>query len=250
MGSGKTTLLNHLLDDPDLGSAAVLINEFGDVSIDHLLVEKIDETTVLLDSGCICCSVRGDLVEAMRGLISKRADGRVPKFERLVVETTGLADPAPIIHTLMSDPIIAGQYRLDGLITCIDAVLGKNTLVDHPEACKQAAIADRLVITKTDLADTTELEARLVELNPAAIIIHAKHGQVAAKDLINAGLYDETFTPHLHRWLGADKVAHAHHAHDSAIRTFVIEPRGRWTSWCFKTGWKPCWRPKGRRCCA
>jgi len=111
-----------------------LINEFGDESIDHLLVEKIDETTVLLESGCVCCSVRSDLVEAMRGLIAKRADGRIPPFERLVIETTGLADPAPIVHTLMSDPIIAGQFRLDGLVATVDGVLGFTTLDNHDEA--------------------------------------------------------------------------------------------------------------------
>lgn len=228
LGSGKTTLLNRLLDDPDLGQAAVLINEFGDVSIDHLLVEKIDETTVLLESGCVCCSVRGDLVEAMRELISKRADGRVPPFDRLVIETTGLADPAPIVHTLMSDPIIAGQYRLDGLVTCVDGLLGATTLDDHAEAVKQAAIADRIVLTKTDLADAADiakLKTRLEAINPTAPIFT---GAVMAKDLINAGLFDERFVPHVEHWLGHDAIKHAHHdhAHDSNIRTFVLEADG------------------------
>lgn len=233
LGSGKTTLLNHLLNDPDLGSAAVLINEFGDVSIDHLLVEKIDETTVLLESGCVCCSVRGDLVDAMRALIAKRADGRVPAFSRLMIETTGLADPAPIVHTLMTDPIIAGQYRLDGLVTCVDALLGASTLDAQPEAVKQAAIADRIVLTKTDLADdaaTKALKQRLATLNPAAPIIDAVMGEVAAKDLIDAGLFDERFVPHVEHWLGHDAIKHAHHAHDHAhdraIRTFVLEADG------------------------
>lgn len=230
LGSGKTTLLNHLLVDPDLGSSAVLINEFGDVSIDHLLVEKIDETTVLLESGCVCCSVRGDLVEAMRELIVKRADGRVPAFERLIIETTGLADPAPIVHTLMSDPIIAGQYRLDGLVACVDGLLGEATLDTHPEAVKQAAISDRLVITKTDLADVEALEAlesRLHDLNPAARIIRAVHGVVQAIELIDAGLYDQHFVPHADPWLGFEAIKHAHgHAHDHNIRTFVIEADG------------------------
>ena len=230
LGSGKTTLLNHLLVDPDLGSSAVLINEFGDVSIDHLLVEKIDETTVLLESGCVCCSVRGDLVEAMRELIVKRADGRVPAFERLIIETTGLADPAPIVHTLMSDPIIAGQYRLDGLVTCVDGLLGEATLDAHPEAVKQAATSDRLVITKTDLGDVEAieaLEARLHALNPPARIIRAVHGVVPAIELIDAGLYDQHFVPHADPWLGFEAIKHAHgHAHDQNIRTFVIEADG------------------------
>jgi len=229
LGSGKTTLLNHLLNDPDLGHAAVLINEFGDVSIDHLLVEKIDETTVLLESGCVCCSVRSDLVEAMRGLIAKRADGRIPAFERLVIETTGLADPAPIVHTLMSDPIIAGQFRLDGLVSTVDGVLGFATLDAHDEAVKQAAIADRIVITKCDIADDLSvLEARLKDLNPAATLIKAEHGHVAARDLIEAGLFDRDFVAHSARWLGDAAIQdHGHeHRHDKNIRTFVLQAEG------------------------
>lgn len=233
LGSGKTTLLNHLLKDPDLGQAAVLINEFGDVSIDHLLVEKIDETTVLLESGCICCSVRSDLVEAMRDLIAKRADGRVPNFERLVIETTGLADPAPIVHTLMSDPLISGQFRLDGLITTVDGVLGATTLDKQPEAIKQAAIADRILITKCDIADDLEtLKNRLKALNPAAAMLECEHGNVAAHDLIDAGLFDKDFVPHADRWLGDAEIKHQHHAHghghahDKSIRTFVLEAEG------------------------
>jgi len=231
LGSGKTTLLNHLLDDPDLGQAAVLINEFGDVSIDHLLVEKIDESTVLLESGCVCCSVRADLVEAMRGLIAKRADGRIPAFERLVIETTGLADPAPIVHTLMSDPIIAGQFRLDGLVTTVDGVLGFATLDNHQEAVKQAAIADRIILTKCDIAeDLGALEARLTDLNPAATLIKAEHGDVAARDLIDAGLFDRDFVPHSERWLGDTAIQDHHHGHghrhDKNIRTFVLNAEG------------------------
>lgn len=238
LGSGKTTLLNSLLNDPAFQDTAVLINEFGEASIDHLLVEKIDETTVLLESGCVCCSVRGDLVEAMRALIAKRADGRVPPFERLVIETTGLADPAPIIHTLMTDPLIAGLYRLDGIVTCVDAVLGAATLDEHAEAVKQAAVADRLVLTKSDLADEASvmaLKERLGELNPAAPILVARMGNLAARDIIDAGLFDSAFVPHGERWLGSEAIKHHHdpeqkheheHAHDRAIRTFVLEADG------------------------
>lgn len=233
LGSGKTTLLNHLLNDPAFHDTAVLINEFGDASIDHLLVEKIDEATVLLESGCVCCSVRGDLVDAMRALIAKRADGRVPPFERLVIETTGLADPAPIIHTLMTDPLIAGLYRLDGIVTCVDAQLGQSTLDAHGEAVKQVAVADRLVLTKTDLADSAAvgaLKERLGALNPAAPVLAARMGDVAARDIIDAGLFDSAFVPHAERWLGTGAIKpHAHdhgHAHDSAIRTFVLEADG------------------------
>lgn len=239
LGSGKTTLLNHLLNDPDLGQVAVLINEFGDVSIDHLLVEKIDENTVVLDSGCVCCSVRSDLVDAMRNLIAKRADGRVPAFERLIIETTGLADPAPIVHTLMSDPLIAGQYRLDGLVCLVDGVLGGTTLDSHFEAVKQAAISDRIVISKIDLIDTAALDAlqaRLGDLNPGAPQICAEHGQIAASTLIEAGLFDRNFVAHAENWLNDEKIKrhvpthnHKHnhkHNHGSAIRTFVVEADG------------------------
>lgn len=228
LGSGKTTLLNHLLNDPNLGKVAILINEFGDVSIDHLLVEKIDETTVLLESGCVCCSVRQDLVEAMRDLIAKRADGRVPHFDRLVIETTGLADPAPIVHTLMSDPLISGQFRLDGLITTVDGVLGATTLDTHEEAVKQAAIADRILITKCDLAnDLKGLECRLRTLNPTAAVLHCEHGNISARDIIDAGLFDANFVPHAERWLGDREIKHPHgHTHGTSIRTFVLEAHG------------------------
>lgn len=229
LGSGKTTLLNHILHAPDLGPAAVLINEFGEVSIDHILVEHIDEATVLLENGCICCSVRSDLAKAMRDLIAKRADGTVPHFERVIVETTGLADPAPIVHTLMSDPIIAGLFRLDGLVCTVDGVLGMATLDQHPEAVKQAAIADRLILTKCDLSDAdslTTLQDRLKDLNPAATLIQATQGKVAVHELVDAGLFDADFTPHAERWLGDDAVRehrHASHNHDSHIRTFVLQ---------------------------
>jgi len=239
LGSGKTTVLNHLLNDPEIGSVAVLINEFGAVSIDHLLVEKIDETTVLLENGCICCSVRGDLIDAMRALVGKRADGRVPDFHRLVIETTGLADPAPIIHTLMSNPLIAGQFRLDGVITTVDAVLGETTLDNHPEAVKQVAIADRLLLTKSDLqTDLDALKRRLHALNPAAPLIPARHGQVAARAVIEAGLFDENFVARPDRWLGERAIDLHHldetndhrprdgHHHDRAIRTFVLRAEG------------------------
>lgn len=241
LGSGKTTLLNHLLDDPAFADAAVLINEFGEASIDHLLVEKIDEATVLLESGCVCCSVRGDLVEAMRTLIAKRADGRVPPFERLVIETTGLADPAPVVHTLMTDPLIAGQYRLDGIVTCVDGLLGDKTLDTHPEALKQAAVADRIVLTKADIADAetiAALKSRLQAINPRAPISVARSGDVPTAFLIDAGLFDRAFVPHADRWLGRDAIedhgdhrdhdhdnGHAHN-HDRTIRTFMLEADG------------------------
>ena len=150
LGSGKTTLLNKLLRRPELADTAVIINEFGEIGLDHLLVEKSDdEGMVTLNSGCLCCTVRGDLVRTMSELFLKRAKGEVTPFKRMVVETTGLADPAPILHTLMTDPLLASRYRLDGVVTTVDGVNGESTLDNHEEAIKQAAVADRLLLTKS-----------------------------------------------------------------------------------------------------
>jgi len=172
LGSGKTTLLNKLLRRPELADTAVIINEFGEIGLDHLLVEKSDdEGMVTLNSGCLCCTVRGDLVRTMSELFLKRAKGEVTPFKRMVVETTGLADPAPILHTLMTDPLLASRYRLDGVVTTVDGVNGTSTLDNHEEAVKQAAVADRLLLTKSDIADApklSELKRRLHQLNPGA----------------------------------------------------------------------------------
>ncbi len=237
LGSGKTTLLNALLADPAMGETAVLINEFGKVGLDHLLVRKIDETIVLLNSGCLCCSVRGDMITALRDLFLKRVKGDVPPFERAVIETTGLADPAPIIHTLMSDPLLGARYRLDGVIATVDAVHGEGQLDGHPEAVKQAAMADRLVLTKCDLAASgalIALEARLRRLNPAAPLLRADHGQVPPAALFPAGLYDPaTKTSDVAGWLNAeayedDDHGHGHghdhdvNRHDDRIRAFCL----------------------------
>ena len=216
LGSGKTTLLSHLLRAPELKDAAVLINEFGEVGLDHHLLRKLDETTVLLDSGCLCCTVRDDLVTALRELFWKRRNGEVPRFTRIVIETTGLADPAPIIHTLMRDPLCQHVYRLDGVIATVDAAIGGDTLDRHPEAVKQAAMADRLVLTKADLASAegvTVLHRRLRALNPAAPIVVAHEGVTEAAALFDAGLYDpKTKTLEVQRWLNAEAYA-AHEAH-------------------------------------
>ena len=152
LGSGKTTLLRDLLRQPDLGDTAVVINEFGEIGLDHLLVETAREDTVLLASGCLCCTIRGDLMTTLRRLYQRRAAKEIPAFRRVVIETTGLADPAPILHTLMQDPLLADVYRLDGVITTVDAVNGMDQLDRQIESVKQAAVADRLVLTKSDLA--------------------------------------------------------------------------------------------------
>ncbi len=182
LGAGKTTLLNRLLRDPALADAAVLVNEFGEIGIDHLLIEKLDDDTVLLPSGCLCCSLRGDLVRALENL-----EARAPS--RVVVETTGIADPVPLVQTLMSHPLLVARWRLDGIVTVISAVHGIAQMEEHPTALRQAAIAERIVVSKPDLADPAPLLARLAQINPAAQPIVARHGEVPAAALLDLGLF-------------------------------------------------------------
>ncbi len=229
LGSGKTTLLNKILSSPGMEETAVLINEYGDVSIDHLLVEKIDEDIILLEGGCICCSVRGDLSKAMRDLLVRRSDGTIPPFRRVIIETTGLADPAPVIHTLITDPIASGRYRLDGIIVTVDGLLGWDTLDKFDEALKQVAVADRIIITKTDITDDetiNNLRERLTSLNPGATQVAYHEGNFRVSDLFDTGLFDSNIKPHPKRWLSFDAIEgshHAHaHAHDKSINAFTI----------------------------
>jgi G3E family GTPase len=214
LGAGKTTLLNRLLKHPGLANTAVLVNEFGEIGLDHLLVEALDAETVLLNAGCLCCTVRGDLVRALRDLAA-RIDAGHP-IRRVVVETTGLADPAPILQTLMADPLVLRRYRLDGVVTLVDAATGMATLDAQPEAVKQAAVADRLVLTKTDLVApeaAAALRARLLVLNPGAPPIVAVRGEVAPEALLDCGLFDATRKiPDVARWLDAEAFAAAEHA--------------------------------------
>jgi len=148
LGSGKTTVLNQLLQRTELAATAVIINEFGEVGLDHLLVERANEDFIVLNSGCLCCTVRSDLITTLRDLFLRRVRGETPQFQRVVMETTGLADPAPVLHTLMTDPLVAAHYRMDGVVTTVDAVNGMSTLDRHTEAVKQAAVADRILLTK------------------------------------------------------------------------------------------------------
>ncbi len=223
LGAGKSTLLNHLLRQPDMAGTAVLINEFGEIGLDHLLVERLDETTVLLNAGCLCCTVRGDLVRALRDLQPRVEQGLV---RRVVVETTGLADPAPILQTLMGDAYAATRYRLDGVVAVVDAVHAMGQLDRQPEAVKQVAIADRLVLTKTDLADPGPLRARLAALNPAAPILVADHGRLDAAALLGSGFDPASRTADVHAWLNVEAYAHHHHhdpnRHDASIRAFCM----------------------------
>lgn len=209
LGSGKTTVLNHLLQQPALRRTLVLINEFGEIGLDHDLVShSSDDTVIEMASGCLCCTIRGDLARTLGEAPGRFArDGEI-WFDRVVVETTGLADPAPILHTLMTEPRVARRYRLDGVIATIDAVNGEDTLDRQMEAVKQAAVADRLLLTKTDLAEAAPLrglQLRLKRLNPAAPQIVAMDGAVEPAALFNTGLFDpESKSLDVRAWLRAE----------------------------------------------
>lgn len=240
LGAGKTTLLNRLLQDTGLADTAVLINEFGEIGLDHLLVQHFDDATVLLASGCLCCTVRGDLVEGLEQLLRRMDNGVIPPFRRVVIETTGLADPAPILHVLMMHPYLVMRFRLDGVVTVVDAVNGLSTLDEHPESVRQAAISDRIVLTKTDLLDSPErvtgaeaLRARLRVLAPGAPVLDAAQGQATPAALLGAGLYDPANKiPDVSRWLADEAIAsaeaesrlhaHDHNRHDDRIRAFTV----------------------------
>jgi len=221
LGAGKTTLLNRLLKDPALVDTAVIINEFGEISLDHLLVEYVDDNMVVLQSGCLCCTMRGDLVDALETLL-RDLDNRRCKFRRVLLETTGLADPAPVLHTAMSHPYLLLRYRLDGVVTVVDAVNGEGTLDAHAEAVKQAAVADRIVLTKTDLADISQRDRivqRLRTLNPAAPILDAAKGEATADRILGSGLYDpDKKIPDVKKWLAAEAYADDHHHHHDVNR--------------------------------
>lgn len=213
LGAGKTTLLNRLLRDPALAKAVVLINEFGEIGLDHLLIEKIDNEMVLMSSGCLCCTIRGDLVDSLENLLRRRDNGRIGDFDRVIIETTGLADPAPVLQTIMSHPYLLMRFRLDGVVTVIDSLNGLGTLETYPEAVKQAAVADRLVISKTDLVQSndqwqalTDLRARLNSLNPTATLLENVESLDVAH-LLEAGLYNPlTKSPDVARWLNAERL--------------------------------------------
>ncbi|HJU16560.1 MAG TPA: GTP-binding protein [Stellaceae bacterium] len=219
LGSGKTTLLRRLLASPAFRDTAVLINEFGEVGIDHLLVEALGDTTVLLPSGCICCTIRGDLARAIADLQSRRERGIVPRFRRIIVETTGLADPAPLLATVMLDPVLRHHCRVGNIVATVDGVNGLATLAEHPEAVKQVAVADRLVITKLDLADpgsSALIASSLKRLNPTAAVLHARHGETDVDLLIGQEAWNpEARSAEVGRWLAFETEIGAHrHAGD------------------------------------
>lgn len=242
LGSGKTTLLRHILADPAFAGCAVLINEFGEVGLDHHLLQTVDEDVVLMQSGCICCTIRGDLGRAIRGLYDRREAGTIPAFGRLIVETTGLADPIPVLATVMSEPVIRHHFRLGNVIATVDAVNGLAQLDCQPEAAKQAAVADRILVTKTDLAApeaVTALEARLQAINPAVPLWRSANAPPPAEALVGSDAFDPATKPaEIRRWfdLARDTGAGHHHHHDANrhgpdIAAFVLEVEDRvdWT---------------------
>ncbi|MDQ0321658.1 G3E family GTPase [Pararhizobium capsulatum DSM 1112] len=217
LGAGKTTLLNRLLKDPDLSDTAVIINEFGDVSLDHLLVEASSDGIIELADGCVCCTVRGELVDTLADLMDRMQTGRIRPLKRVVIETTGLADPAPVLQSVIGNPILAQSYQLDGVVTVVDAVNGVSTLDNHEEAAKQVAMADRLVLSKATLASAEAIEAlkaRLLALNPRAQLIDGDTPFAGKAELFNCGLYDPTTKiADVGRWL-QDEARHDHAGHD------------------------------------
>ncbi len=217
LGSGKTTLLKRLLNDPAMAGTAVIINEFGEVGLDDALVEKTDEDAVLLPSGCVCCTVRGDLVEALARLHKQSLYGEIPPMRRVVLETTGLADPTPIVHTLMTDEQTFRIYQLDGVVTTVDAQHGLKQLDEQFEPAKQIAVADRIVITKPDLADPGELaklESRVRALNRSGEILRVIKGDVTPSRLFGLGAHEPAITgADAEKWLDADRHEPRDHIH-------------------------------------
>jgi G3E family GTPase len=234
LGSGKTTLLNRVLGDRRMARSLVLVNEFGEVGLDHLFMEQVQGDMVLLQSGCVCCTIQGDLDKTLRDVAQRRAKAETPPFDRVLLETTGLADPAPILQLLLNTPMISHDYRVDGVVTTVDALNGARQLDEHKEAMRQAAVADRLLISKTDLADAStsaRLRARLEDLNPGAQLYEVVQGDIDPALLFDSGPFDATGKgANVRQWLSADEHEHHHHhdhhhdrsRHDEHIGSFCL----------------------------
>jgi len=238
LGSGKTTLLNRLLQHRGMARAAVIINEFGEIGLDHLLVATPTENTILLQNGCLCCTVRGDLVETLADLLARRGAGGLPAFDRVLVETTGLADPVPVLRTLASEEVIATRLRTGAVITVVDGVNGAAQLDDCPESVKQAAVADCLLVTKTDLAAKAalaQLKQRLAAINPGAQAHEVVRGDIAPRLLFDAALDDPAAKrARVERWLNEAAFVRAERApllakrgrHGGGIASFAVRREG------------------------
>ncbi len=234
LGSGKTTVLNHVVRT--LPRTAILMNEFGDTALDHQLLQKMEGPMAVLSGGCVCCTISGSLAPTLKNLWMARQKGDIPPFERVIIETTGIADPAPVLESLLRDNWIRARYRLDGVITTVDAVFGMNQLDEHFEAVKQVAVADKLLLTKTDIASAETVAAlcqRLATLNPAAEIMRILHGAIDPAEIQNLGLWNsESQTLEAERWLNQSRYLPASasklggkpqvNSHDSRIRAFSV----------------------------
>jgi G3E family GTPase len=251
LGSGKTTLLNRALRDPAMANTAVVINEFGEISLDHALATQSDDTIMVLENGCLCCTVFGDLVTTLNNLYHSREDGAIPRFNHVVIETSGLADPSPLIQAFLSDPTLAGLYRMASVVATVDAVNGPGTLDNHVESVRQVALADHILITKLDLLESAKakdaeaaLTARLRRLNPAAKIsriddptfdigallrstgLDPADPKADARSWLNAAAYEQHLGhhhdpeyDHEHHHHGHD---HHHGLHDRDIASFCF----------------------------
>lgn len=258
LGSGKTTVLNGLVRNNGLRRTAVVINEFGEIGLDHELVQKSDENFMLVRNGCICCTVRGDLISTLQDLSARQQRGEIERLGQVVIETTGLADPAPILHTLMNDQSLVEEgYRLGAVVTTIDAVNGLDTLDNHQEAVKQLGVADLLLLTKTDLAApkaVSVLRDRIGAMNPGAKVVRTINGEISPDEFFSTGLYRlEGKTAQVHQWLnaeayaGADTHEHAHqhddvsaehdpNRHGDRIKAFCLT-REQPISWAGFSAW-------------
>ena len=233
LGSGKTTLLSSILKKKEMQKTAVIINEFGEIGLDHALIEHTDENIVELQSGCICCTIQGDLNKTLIDLFDKMMNGKVSLFNRVLIETTGLANPVPIIHTLMSSIELIRIYSLDGVITVVDSINGEKTLDLHEESLKQLALAEKIILSKTDIVDKDEINSliyRIKEINPVSQIVFSKFGNIPLEEIFGLGAYDPyKKSEDVKKWLAAekykDKKHHHHHdvnRHNENIRAFSM----------------------------
>ena len=233
LGSGKTTLLSSILKKKEMQKTAVIINEFGEIGLDHALIEHTDENIVELQSGCICCTIQGDLNKTLIDLFDKMMNGKVSSFNRILIETTGLANPVPIIHTLMSSIELIRIYSLDGVITVVDSINGEKTLDLHEESLKQLALAEKIILSKTDIVDKDEIKSlvyRIKEINPVSQIIFSKFGNIPLEEIFGLGAYDPyKKSADVKNWLAAEKYKekkhHHHHdvnRHNENIRAFSM----------------------------
>ena len=241
LGSGKTTLLQRLLRSPRMNRTVVLINELGEIGLDHLLIERVDESVVLLQSGCICCSIRDDLKSALRGLLGRRDRGEIPQFDRVVIETTGLADPGPILYTVLSEPVVRHHFHLANVITTVDALNASLHLSRNPEGIKQVAAADRLVITKTDLAESGQVAAVrevLGRLNPSAELLDGSGHEIDPDRLLASRPAEHAASPAFREVIGGEgapadpaylRELRAHDAQVASLSLALEEPLD-WTA--------------------